>query len=120
MNLRGVGGLAWYLQFQIEQDMVADAKVAAQLETAQLRAQARAAAEVKGEDPDRAEAAVRDAPPTMDSGDVPSLEWCERMAKKHAAQARRKIGEMAGLREEILDMVRRDPDDTDKKRGNGP
>jgi len=113
MNLKH---LAQYLQLKMEQDLVADSEAeAAGLDVAELaraRAAARAAASAAGKDPDAAEAAVRvpDSQRRNIDGEVPTLAWCERIARKHARASRNKVGKLNGLREEILDRVKKDPD----------
>jgi hypothetical protein len=115
----GVGSLAWFLQFELEQDMVADAKTEAAIKTGELRSQARANAQANGEDPDAAAARVKELPPTYDSADVPSLDWCSRMAMKHAKSSKQKVGKQRGLKDELLDRVRKDPDKANRGRGTG-
>ena len=120
MNLKH---LAQYLQLKMEQDLVADSEAeAAGLDVAtlaQARADARAAASASGEDPDAAEAAVKvsDSRRRNIDEEVPTMEWCERIARKHSRGARSKVGKLNGLREEILDRVKKDPDKKDKTKG---
>ena len=48
--------------------------------------------------------------------DTPTLEWCERIAKKHGKAAKDKIGKGRGkMKAEILERVKSDPDTKGKK-----
>ncbi len=106
--------LAQYLQMKMEQDLLTAATDEAVSATVQAITDARAAAVVAGEDPDAAEAAVEAVPLRPIDEDVPTLEWCARIAKKHSKAARDKVGKLNGLRDEILDRAKKDPDKKDK------
>ena len=112
MNLKQ---LAQYLQMKLEQDLLADATAEAVAATAAAITQARADADAAGQDPDAAEAAVEPAKLRNIDGDVPTLEWCERIAKKHGKDAKDKVGKLKGIKAELLDAVRKDPDKKGKK-----
>ena len=106
--------LAQYLQLKMEQDLVAAATDEAVTATAALITQARADAVKAKADPDVAEAAVKAVPLRPIHEDVPTLEWCARIAKKHSKAAKKKVGKLNGLRADILDRVKKDPDKKDK------
>ncbi len=53
-------------------------------------------------------------PPRNIDPETPTVEWCMRLALKHGKAARAKVGKMKGLREDILDRVKRDPDKAGK------
>lgn len=112
--------LGRYVQVKMTQDIVADATAEAVAATAALITQARAEAVDAGEDPDRAEKLVGAVPLRNIDDEVPTLEWCDRIAKKHGKDSKGKVGKMKGLKEEILDRVKKDPDNKGKKRKQPP
>jgi hypothetical protein len=114
MNLRA---LEQYLQLTMERDLIDAAQADADSATATLIADARAQATADGENPDVAEALVEPVRPVDIGDDVPSLNWCGRIAKKHAKAARGKVGKMKGLKKDLLERVRKDPDKNGKRRG---
>ena len=118
--------LAQWIQMKHEDVLIESARVEAVKETARLigvaRASAGNAADAAGLDDKTKELRVNQAgrnveaiPVRIDPQDVPTLEWCSRLAAKHVAASKAKVGKMEGLKEEILDRVKADPDTTGKR-----
>jgi hypothetical protein len=106
--------LAEYIQLKIHQELGDASVAAAEAATDAAIAEARAEAEANDEDPDEAAAEVEDVLPEPVDDHVPTLEWCGRIAKKHAKAAKDKVGKMDGLKEDLLDRVKKDKDKKDK------
>ena len=94
-----VRALAQYLQIKMEQDLVKASRDEAIAATAAAITAARADAVANGQDPDRAEALVPAVRMRSIDADVPTLEWCKRMAVKHGPGA-------GGVEIELHDPIR--------------
>ena len=114
--------LEMYLQMKMGEDLIAEMEAEAVAATVEAINKARDDAEEAGEDPDEAEAAVEPVTPRrLTNDDLPTLEWCGRIARSHARAAKGKTGKLKGLREEILARVKADPDTNGKRpEGAGP
>lgn len=122
-----VKDLVRYIQWKIHLDLQDVAREEAVTATAAAIGQARADAASNGRDPDVAAAAVEAVKPRRVDDEIPTMDWVERMIRKHAVDARQAVGRMQGLKADLLDRVRADPDDAGRRRsppgdppGGGP